>query len=203
MITAQPAGKIVYSLADVDPSGSYTYADYLRWQFTERVELIRGRIFKMSPAPNTRHQNIVVYFTANLFQYFKGKSCQVFCAPFDVRLPVGKKKGEYTTVVQPDLCIVCDANKLDEQGCIGAPDLTVEILSPGNSRREMRDKYQLYEEAGVREYWIVNPQEKVVLVYVLNEQGEYVGKAPVTEEDVLRSDQFAGLEIAMKEVFKD
>ena len=102
-----------------------------------------------------------------------------------------------------DLCIVCDVNKLDEQGCVGAPDLAVEILSPGNSRREMRDKYQLYEEAGIREYWIVNPQEKVVLVYVLNEQGVYVGKAPVTEEDVLRSDQFAGLEIAMKEVFKD
>ena len=201
MLTAKPTPDILYSLADVDPLGSYTYADYLRWQFVERVELIRGRVFNMSPAPNLLHQKVSREISRILFVAFHQKPCQVFAAPFDVRLPVGKKKGEYTTVVQPDLCIVCDANKLDEQGCIGAPDLAVEILSPGNSRREMRDKYQLYEEAGVREYWIVNPQEKVVLVYVLNEQGEYVGKAPVTEEDVLRSDQFAGLEIAMKEVF--
>ncbi|MDV7396126.1 Uma2 family endonuclease, partial [Arthrospira platensis SPKY1] len=106
--------------------------------------------------------------------FFHKKPCQVFHAPFDVRLP---KKGqpEVYTVVQPDLCVVCDQGKLDEKGCMGAPDLVVEILSPGNTHREMREKYEVYEEAGVKEYWLVSPWDKTVLVYVLNEEGIFIG----------------------------
>ncbi len=118
-----------------------------------------------------------------------------------MRLPVSQLKGEDTTVVQPNLCVVCDESKLDEQGCAGAPDLVVEILSPGNSTREMRDKFSVYEEASVREYWMVNATEKIVLIYVLNAEDRYIGLAPLTGEDLLRSSIFPDLCIDLKEVF--
>ncbi len=116
-------------------------------------------------------------------------------------MPLGRRKGMDTTVVQPDLCVICDESKLDEQGCAGAPDLVVEILSPGNSTKEMREKFRVYEEAGVREYWIVNPAEKVVLIYILDAGGKYAGLAPVTEEDPLRAHIFPELVIDLKVVF--
>lgn len=191
----------VQHFSDLDPDGSYTYSDYLRWAFQERVELIRGRLFKMSPAPNTAHQRVSAHLSRILLNFFHKEKCQVFIAPFDVRLPVGLKKGRYTTVVQPDLCVICDSSKLDEKGCIGAPDLVVEILSPGNTTREMREKFRAYEESGVREYWLVNPAEKIVLVYILNEKGIFIGLAPVTLEDPLCAHIFPGLEIDLKEVF--
>jgi len=193
--------KIVTQFSDLDPEGYYTYADYLLWQFQERVELIKGRIFKMSPAPNMSHQRVSGNLSRELLNYFYKKSCQVFIAPFDVRLPVKDKKGRNSTVVQPDLCIICDESKLDEQGCNGAPDWVIEILSPGNSRFEMREKFRIYEEAGVREYWIVNPAERIVLQYVLNESGQYSGLAPATEEDQLRPHIFPDWVIDLKEVF--
>ena len=191
----------VTRLSDLDPEGSYTYADYLMWQFQERVELIRGRLFRMSPAPNLAHQKAATSLTGLIWAFFQRKTCQVFAAPFDVRLPVSRKKGQDTTVVQPDLCVVCDESKLDEQGCAGAPDLVVEILSPGNSRSEMKDKFEVYEEAGVREYWIVSPAERVVLIYVLTDEGKYIGLAPVTDEAPLRAHIFPELVIDLKEVF--
>lgn len=191
----------ITDLSQLDPEGSYTYADYMRWKFQERVELIKGRLFRMSPAPNTEHQTISQHINFRLLQYFHQKTCKVFAAPFDVRLPVSRKKGQDTTVVQPDLCVVCDAGKLDERGCVGAPDLIVEILSPGNSTKEMREKFRVYEEAGVREYWLVNPGDKTVLVYVLDEAGIFIGLAPVTLEDPLRASIFPELVIDLREVF--
>jgi len=198
---ASIANKPITSLSQLDPEGVYTYADYLNWQFQERVELIRGRLFPMSPAPNTFHQQILGALNFCLYGHFLGKQCQVFAAPFDVRLPVSRKKGQTTTVVQPDLCIICDASKLDNQGCDGAPDLIIEILSPGNSKKEMREKYQVYEESGVREYWLVYPLDREVRVYVLNEEGKYIGLAPVLEDEVLRSAVFSGLEVDLGMVF--
>jgi Uma2 family endonuclease len=188
--------------SDLDPEGSYTYADYLLWRFQERVELIRGRLCRMSPAPGLRHQQISLELSRQLANHFLYQSCQVFAAPFDVRLPVGRKKGQETTVVQPDLCVVCDPAKLDEQGCAGAPDLVVEILSPGNSAREMKDKYEVYEESGVREYWIVNPNEREVLVYILQESGRFIVLDPVRAEDALQSHIFPGLKVEVGMVFK-
>lgn len=196
-----PTLPVITDLSQLDPEGSYTYADYLMWQFQERVELIRGKLFRMSPAPSVLHQKLATFFTAKLFNFFEKKNCQVFAAPFDVRLPVSSKKGQDTTVVQPDLCVICDPDKLDERGCAGAPDLMVEILSPGNSSKEMGEKFRAYEEAGVREYWIVNPAEKVVLIYVLNEAGIFIGLAPVTEEGPLRSTIFPELAVDLKEIF--
>jgi Uma2 family endonuclease len=191
----------ITSLSQLDPNGLYTYADYLSWQFQERVELIRGHLFPMSPAPNTLHQRISGALHFKLYSFFLDKTCQVFDAPFDVRLPISIKKGQTTTVVQPDLCVVCDPQKIDEQGCNGVPDLIIEILSPGNSKREMREKYQVYEEAGVREYWLVYPLDQEVRVYVLNDNGAFIGLAPVISEDILRSAVFPDLEIDLKWVF--
>jgi len=193
--------KIVTQFSELDPEGHYTYADYLLWQFQERVELIKGRVFKMSPAPNQAHQRVSICLSSIIFLHFKPHRCQVFAAPFDVRLPVKDKKGRQSTVVQPDICVICDESKLDEQGCNGAPDWVIEILSPGNSRMEMREKFRVYEEAGVREYWIVNPTERIVLQYVLNEAGQYSGLAPASEEDQLRPHIFPDLVIDLKEVF--
>ena len=192
--------KIVTQFSDLDPEGHYTYADYMLWQFQERVELIKGRIFKMSPV-NTMHQRVSSNLSRELLNYFHKKSCLACIAPFDVRLPVKDKKGRQSTVVQPDLCVICDERKLDEQGCNGAPDWVIEILSPGNSRMEMREKFRVYEEAGVREYWIVNPTERIVLQYVLNEAGQYSGLAPASEEDPLPTHIFPDLVIDLKEVF--
>ncbi|MBV6427561.1 MAG: hypothetical protein KIPDCIKN_02083 [Haliscomenobacter sp.] len=186
----------------LDPDGSYTYADYLKWLFTDRVELIRGRVFKMSPAPNLEHQRIAGELHGHLWSFFRQKTCQVFSAPFDVRLPVGRKNEEDTTVVQPDLCVICDPAKLDEKGCEGAPDLVVEILSPGNSRREMKEKFEVYEASGVGEYWLVHPLDKLVLVYVLDQSGKYTGMAPAIEGDQLHSHIFPDLSIDLGLVFK-
>lgn len=192
--------KIVTQFSDLDPEGHYTYADYLLWQFQERVELIKGRIFKMSPV-NTIHQRVSGNLSRELLSYFHKKSWLACIAPFDVRLPVKDKKGRNSTVVQPDLCVICDESKLDEQGCNGAPDWVIEILLPGNSRFEMREKFRIYEEAGVREYWMVHPVEKYLLPYILNEAGQYSGLAPATEEDQLRPHIFPDLVIDLKEVF--
>jgi len=194
--------KPVKKLSDLDPDGFYTYSDYLLWKFKERVELIRGRLFKMSPAPGTAHQKISRELSRFFLNFFHKKPCQVFIAPFDVRLPVYSKKGEDSTVVQPDLCVICDEKKLDEKGCNGAPDLMVEILSPGNTHKEMREKFDAYQEAGVREYWMVDPTLKVVLIYALDKKGIFIGLAPVTEEVPLRSRIFPELEIDLKEIFQ-
>ncbi len=193
--------SLITDFSQLDPEASYTYADYLMWRFKERVELIRGKLFRMSPAPGLRHQQISREISRMLFNFFHQKTCQVFAAPFDVRLPLSRDKGEDTTVVQPDLCVVCDPAKLDERGCAGAPDLIVEILSPGNSSREMNVKFRLYEEAGVREYWIVSPAEKAAFIFVLNNEGVFIGLAPVTVDAQLRSSVFPELTIDLKEVF--
>lgn len=194
----------ITSLDQLDPNGDYTYADYLLWQFTERVELLRGKIREMA-APNRRHQRIssnVQHFLSNALWK---SPCQVYAAPFDVRLTRFSelKNQDVTTVVQPDLCVICDPAKLDNRGCIGAPDLIIEILSPGNSRTEMRDKFDLYQEAGVLEYWVVNPTERMILVWKLNEQGFYIGLPPIIEGDILKTPIIPTLEVIVTDVFMD
>ncbi|MFN6022448.1 MAG: Uma2 family endonuclease, partial [Bacteroidota bacterium] len=139
-----------------EDSFEYSYSDYMTWQFQERVEIIMGKIFPMS-APNTPHQSLAIDIAVDLKNYFKGKNCFVFIAPFDVRLPVGKKGNVYKTVVQPDLGIVCDLIKLEKSGVKGAPDLVVEILSPSNRQIEMHEKFEAYQASLVREYWIIHP----------------------------------------------
>jgi Uma2 family endonuclease len=151
-----------------EDSFEYSYSDYITWQFQERVELIMGKIFPMS-APNTPHQALSRELTVAFYPYFHGKTCTYFAAPIDVRLPVGKQGNIFKTVVQPDLCVICDKSKIVTQGIIGAPDLVVEILSPSNRQIEMHEKFEAYQASLVREYWIIHPGEQWMLQYVLNE----------------------------------
>ena len=195
--------QIITNIKQLDLNGSYTYADYLLWHFKERVELIKGKILKMSPAPNRKHQEISLSTTLILAKLLKNKPCKMYIAPFDVRLINFKestKDNQVTSVVQPDLCVICDQNKLDDKGCIGSPDLIIEILSPGNSKREMDIKFDLYEENGVKEYWIVNPIEKNIYIYVL-ENERYIGIKPLIETSTLISPTFPKLKFAVKKVF--
>lgn len=155
-------------LSDIDFSKEYTYADYAKWAIEERLEIIKGKVFTMSPAPGSLHQRISQRLSLKVGNYLAGKSCEIFSAPFDVRLPrLTLKEREIITVVQPDICIICDPNKIDDKGCLGAPDIIVEILSPGNNKKELQNKYDVYEEASVLEYWIIHPQEKTFLKYTL------------------------------------
>ena len=184
-----------------DSTVEYTYDDYYEWLFTERVELIFGKVLPMA-APNRIHQTMARNLTGIFHPFFKGKSCEYYPAPFDVRLPVGIKKGKFTTVVQPDLSVFCDQEKLDQRGAKGAPDLVVEILSPGNSRRDMKDKFEVYELAGVREYWIFHPIESFVLPYLLNEEGKFIGLPSVHPPDILHSRIFPELSFSLKGIFQ-
>ena len=186
-----------------DPSLSYTYADYLQWKFEEQMELIRGKIFKMRPAPAPRHQQISISLASEIYNFLKKKSCKVFTAPFDVRLPVRNKKkdNEITTVVQPDICVICDETKIDSRGCLGTPDLLIEILSPGNTEKEVKLKFELYEEAGVKEYWIVYPAEENIAVFILNENGRYDGAKIYAGNDRIKSIAVKGLIIQPADIF--
>ena len=196
----------ITSLSQLDLTARYTYADYLLWQFSERVELIKGYIMQMA-APNRRHQYISGNLQFALMKYFYKSACQVYHAPFDVRFYDRRKSQQADkdiyTVVQPDLCVICDASKLDERGCLGAPDWIIEILSPGNSKKEVQKKYDLYEEHGVREYWVVYPNEQSVFQFVLNEQGKYYLHKIFAEDDIMPSYLFPDLLIDLKDVFED
>jgi Uma2 family endonuclease len=174
----------------LDLTKRYTYADYLTWLDDVRRELINGFINIMS-APRTIHADVsynISWHLGAIVKRNRGK-CKIYTAPFDVRLP---KHGETAhekidTVVQPDICVVCDLSKLDERGCCGAPDMIVEVLSPSTNKKDTFDKFLQYEASGVKEYWIVHPKDKAVTVYLLQDNGKYndgtlyewEGKVPV------------------------
>ncbi len=189
-----------------EPSANYgyTYADYLKWKVEERIELFKGRILKLA-APNTNHQRVCKNIFLHLTTFLKNKTCEVFIAPFDVRLPVHNLQtdDEVTTVVHPDLCIICNPQKIDTRGCCGAPDVMIEILSPGNSRKEVRLKYDLYEEAGVLEYWLVNPVEENLIAYTLDNTQKFAGGKMYASGDTLYSKAITGLAINVTDIFEN
>ena len=189
----------VLNFSDLDLTKQYSYSDYMRWQFQERVELIKGFILKMSPAPNRFHQTVSKNVSFKIYSFFEKQLCNVFVAPFDVRLPIKSTKKD-STVVQPDLCVICDESKLDTQGCNGAPDLIVEIISPNNKKHDIETKYNLYQEAGVLEYWIIEPQERIVLVYTLKD-GKYIGLQSKIEGNIIESVLFPDLKISVDDAF--
>ena len=161
----------------LDTNKRYTYADYLTWLDDKRRELINGVVHLMSPSASKRHADI----SENISWYIKGYikkhkgDCKVYTAPFDVRLPANgeKENDKIYTVVQPDICVICDPSKLNYRGCLGAPDMVVEILSPSTGRYDYTKKFDLYEASGVREYWIVDPGLRSVSVYLLQADGKY------------------------------
>ncbi len=193
----------ITKLSQLDLTKKYSYADYLLWKIKERVELFKGIIAEMSPAPNPTHQRVLRELFTVLELFFSNHKCELFFAPIDVRL-LNKNKltndNKIYTVVQPDLIVVCDEDKIDERGCLGAPDLVAEILSPGNSNKEMNIKYELYEEAGVKEYWMIHPTERQLLIYVL-ENGKFIGKKPIIESENAISYLFPKLKFPLKKLF--
>lgn len=194
----------VTQLGQLDPNLSYSYADYLSWQITETVELIKGKIMPMSPAPTLQHQRISADITGLLYNFFRHTPCQFFAAPFDVRL-FGRNQSllanqDIHTVVQPDLCVVCNTALLDAQGCNGAPDWIIEILSKSTAKRDMQIKYQLYQENGVAEYWLVYPHEQVIQQFVLD-TGQYRLHGLYTDDDIATPLLFPDLAISLTDVF--
>ena len=188
--------------ADLDLNGSYTYADYFSWKFDERIELIKGKIFKMSPAPNRVHQKLAGFIYTRLSNFLDNKSCEVYVAPFDVRIPrKSKNDKEIITVIQPDVCVVCNLEKLDSKGCLGAPDIVVEVLSPGNNAKELKNKYAIYEEAGVKEYWVVSPQNQWLRIYTLVD-GKFHESPYYVAGDVANSAVLSGFSLDINALFK-
>ncbi len=182
----------------------FSYKDYLSWDAeNERWELIDGIAYDMSPAPTRRHQELSTILLTEFHNYLKDKDCSVYAAPFDVRLPDGfQADNEIKTVVQPDISVFCNPDKLDDKGSVGAPDLVIEILSPSTAVKDLREKFFLYEKAGVKEYWIIDPANETLTVYNLSENGKYPRGEIYAEEDKVKVGIFKDLEIKMEDVFK-
>jgi Uma2 family endonuclease len=197
---------MITDLSQLDLSKQYSYADYLTWQFSERVELIKGWIHTMSPAPKRRHQRVSINLTFELLTYLNKCNCQVYEAPFDIRFR--KNKGsdfEVDTVVQPDISVFYDLSKLDDRGAIDAPDLVIEITSVSTMKKDYNEKFNLYEENGVQEYWIVNPDFNSMELFSL-QSDKLVSKGVFSMADgatSVNSVLFPDLSIELIQIFKD
>ncbi len=185
----------------------FTYGDYLTWPDEERWELIDGAAYDMSPAPSRRHQEVVGELYRQISNYLLDKPCQVYIAPFDIRLPDVDEKAalritdeEIETVVQPDIVVVCEKDKLDERGCKGSPDIVIEVLSPWTAKKDMITKYHLYERHGVKQYWIFDPAIDEVVIFKL--KGDKYGEPQeYGKGEKVRVDMFEGLEIDLGTIF--
>lgn len=181
---------------------TYTYGDYYKWNDNERWELIEGVPYNMTPAPSRFHQKILTSLTRLFANFLINKSCEVYPAPFDVRLPsAGEADEKITTVVQPDLSIICDEKKLDDKGCKGSPDIVIEILSPFTAAKDRKQKFNLYQKHGVKEYWIVHTTEQYLEVFKLNNEFEFGKPIIFVKGDKLTTSILEGLEILVEEIF--
>ncbi len=191
----------------LDLTKRYTFADYLTWFDDKRRELWNGFIQIMSPATNLYHQQTAFDIVSNLIDIKKKSKnkCKIFFAPFDVRFPKNNNKEDEKiyTVVQPDIVIICDKNKLDKKGCIGAPDFIAEIISPSTAKIDMEDKYQLYEKEGVKEYWLVFPHEKIIQSFILKDK-KYQKNGTYEKGDKIPVNIFNNdLKIELNDIFED
>ena len=188
---------------DPEKNGKYTYADYKTWPDSERWEIIDGIAFNMSPAPKREHQKISFEISRQIGNSLTDKSCEAYSAPMDVKLSAlpGAEENDIDIVVQPDILVVCDPDKLDEDGCNGAPDWIIEILSPSTSYKDENEKLALYEKYGVKEYWIIQPGAKMIFIYILDENGTYKKPEVAKKDEVVSSYAVPGVEIDLKKVF--
>ncbi|MDR1495334.1 MAG: Uma2 family endonuclease [Clostridiales Family XIII bacterium] len=177
----------------------FTYADYAGWDTDERYELIDGVPYLMSPAPSVRHQEIVGGLYAIFRSFLKGKPCQAFISPIDVRL---NADAEDDTVLQPDVIVVCDESKVGDSAINGAPDIAIEVLSPSSERYDSGVKLDKYLSSGVRECWIVNPEARTVRTYTIKSEGDESVKV-YRETDAIASNLLPGLTIPLAEIFAD
>ena len=197
---------IITDINQLDLSKKYTYADYLKWQFDERVELIHGKIYRMSPAPNLEHQRVSRRLMNFLENFLNEKKCEAFAAPTDVVLPLPPKKvknDKIDIVVQPDVFVVCDPSKLGTQSCVGAPDWIIEVLSKGTSSKDLNEKFELYEFAKVPEYWIAHPTEGTLMIFRLDDNGKYqsLRPQPFDRSHTVSPMVFPDLKIDLSKVF--
>jgi Uma2 family endonuclease len=180
----------------------FTYEDYRSWSGEDRWEIIDGLAYDMTPGPSTVHGDISGELFAALKTFLKGKPCRVYHAPLDVRLPKANElPGHESNVVQPDIFVVCDQKKLDEKGCRGAPDLVIEVLSPSTASKDCVIKRALYEKHGVRELWLVDPANRLVMVFNLGPDGMYAPPAMFSDEDEVEVGLFPELKIDLRDVF--
>ena len=190
---------------NLDMNKRYTYADYLTWMDDVRRELYDGFIKLMTPAPSSRHQLISSNLNGMFWFFLRDKKCQVYSAPTDVRLPKNKNTKsdkQIYTVLQPDIFVICDLSKMDERGCLGAPDFIIEIVSSKNSQRDTKEKFEIYQEHGVLEYWIIYPNDETVNVFVLDETGKFQFKGIFSGDDKIPVNIFNGdLLVDLTEVF--
>ena len=190
--------KVSEATRKYNENGHCTYVDYASWDDETRYELIDGVAYAMS-APGVMHQSILMDLSRQFATFLKGKLCKVFAAPFDVCL--NGKGNTDNTVVQPDLIIVCDEEKIENHKyCNGAPDLVIEILSPSTARMDRFIKLNKYLQAGVKEYWIIDPNDDIVNVYIL-ENGKYIINAYDRSENIKVS-ILDGCIITLPEVFE-
>ena len=180
----------------------YSYADYLTWPEDERWEIIDGTPY-MQSTPTRIHQEISGELFKQIAVYLTGKSCKVYAAPFCVRLPQDheKNENEIKNIVEPDISIICDKSKLDDKGCIGTPDMIIEIISPSSTRKDKIVKFNRYEKAGVKEYWIVEPDQKFISVFILQDNQRYGRPEIYTEDGKIAISIFQDLIIDLFTVF--
>lgn len=194
---------MITELSQLDFNKQYTYSDYLTWRLKDRVELIKGYLFRMSPAPTSEHQEISGTIFNSFRNFLDKKNCKVFHAPYDVRFyDLIDPAKVITNVVQPDISVICDLEKIDVRGCLGAPDLIVEILSPSTSEKDLTFKYELYRDHNVGEYWVASPTEKTLLIYTLNASGDYQPSRLYVRGDVVTSSILQGFSLDLSDVFE-
>lgn len=183
------------------PKDHYTFADCLTWGESERIEIINGEAVMMAP-PTRIHQEILMELSRQLANFLEGKKCKVYPAPFAVRLfeKEGDAPEDVNTMVEPDISVVCDHDKLDKHGCKGAPDLVVEVLSPSTQRHDRLVKLDLYQRAGVREYWIVDPDSSTVQVFMLKD-GYLHPYEVYSDKDIAKVNVLDGCFIELSKVF--
>ncbi len=186
----------------IDYDKVYTYGDYLKLDLEEMVEIIRGKLFRMSPAPKTKHQIISSKLHFRLRQLLENKICSVFHAPIDVVLPIeNKKRTRSTTVVQPDICVICDPKIIEENAVFGTPNFIIEIIAGKDVKRDTQYKYSVYEEAGVGEYWIVFGEMRFVEVFI-QENGKFHRFNAFSEDDIIPVKTLPGLSISIDDIFE-
>lgn len=189
-------------MSEPERAEHYRYTDYASWPEDARCELIEGEVFDMSTAPNRYHQGLLMELSAQLHDHLRTRPCVVYPAPFDVRLPEpGESPGESSTVVQPDISVICDQEKLDDAGCIGAPDLLIEIVSPSTAAKDQLRKRRLYERHGVREFWIVHPTDRLIRVYRLGSDAVFGADEVYDATMSIESHVLEGFSFAVKDIF--
>jgi Uma2 family endonuclease len=175
----------------------YTYADVLEWDERERWELLDGEAYMMA-TPNRTHQEVLGALFNKFYNFLEGKSCKVYVAPFGVRL-FPKPDNSDDTFFEPDIVIICDSSKLDDRGCNGAPDIVIEILSPSTAKYDLVYKMNKYLEAGVKEYWVVDTEDKMIAIYT--HDGTTIRVAPYELNNIIPVSIFPGFQIDLKTIF--